>query len=83
MKRNAHHCRAIATLAALALAGCATRVLVVDDAMELADGRTRFVAFAERELGVLQGPATAAAAARGDVLLLVPTLPWVAGDGED
>jgi hypothetical protein len=38
-------------LAALLLAGCATRVLVVDDAMELEDGRTRFVAFAEREIG--------------------------------
>jgi hypothetical protein len=55
MDGKAHHRRGIAILAALLLAGCATRVLVVDDAMELEDGRTRFIAFAERETGVLYG----------------------------
>ena len=37
------------------LVGCATPYLEVDDAVELEDGRTRFVAFAERDQGAFFG----------------------------
>jgi hypothetical protein len=45
--------RALSPLAVLVLAACTTPILAIDDAMELEDGRTRFVAFVEREAGPL------------------------------
>jgi hypothetical protein len=44
--------RIFCVLFPLGLMACLTPILAVDDAMELEDGRTRFVAFAEREEGL-------------------------------
>ena len=47
--------RAIGVALLLALAGCATPYLEIDDAVELEDGRTRFVAFTEHDRGPFYG----------------------------
>jgi len=47
--------RATGVALLLTLAGCATPYLEIDDAVEIADGRTRFVAFAEHDRGPFYG----------------------------